>query len=192
MLFRSEKAAPKRWGTLSEINKEVGDYFSQAYPIVLQRKDGTSEVYMEEDIKRIAKGMSESVADAVDRIAGEQKRKPSMRKFETGATRNCDQNKYDYEGFFTPLFIEAFGAYMHKHRVQIDGALRDSDNWQKGLPLDVCIKSAWRHFFDLWKIHRGIKAISPEDGHEIDAVEACCALFFNVQAYVHETLKKKI
>ena len=49
----------------------------------------------------------------------------------------------------------------------------------------------WRHFFDLWKIHHGEAAISPEDGHGIDAEEACCALMFNVQGYLHETMKKK-
>lgn len=78
---------------------------------------------------------------------------------------------------------------MHEHRVQKDGTLRASDNWQKGIDLDVYVKSAWRHFFDLWKIHRGLKAVSPEDGHEIDAIEACCALMFNIQGFAHETKK---
>lgn len=108
-----------------------------------------------------------------------------MRKFKSGATRNNNEGKFDYEGFLSPLVIEAYGKYMNKHRKQSDGKLRDSDNWQKGIPVDVYIKSAWRHFFDLWKEHRGIPT---KDG--ID--EALCALLFNVMGYLHELLKKKV
>src|SRR5580698_7792736 len=63
-----------------------------------------------------------------------------FRTFETGATRNLDASKYDYEGFLSPLVMERFGQYMHKHRVQADGSLRDSDNWQKGIPLQAYMK----------------------------------------------------
>lgn len=119
-------------------------------------------------------------------------KKKEMRQFSTGATRNCDKNKNDYEGFLSPLFLEAFGDYMHSHRIQADGEMRASDNWQKGIELPVYIKSLWRHFFDLWKIHRGLKAFSPEDGHDVTAEEACCAMMFNVQGYCHEMLKKKM
>ena len=112
-----------------------------------------------------------------------------MRKFETGATRNDDTYKNDYEGFLSPLVIESFGNYMSSHRMQKDGTLRSSDNWQAGIPKSVYMKSAWRHFLDLWKLHRGIKAVSPEDGHLVTVEEACCALLFNVQGFLHETLK---
>lgn len=110
-----------------------------------------------------------------------------MRKFDTGATRDTEKGKPDYEGFLSPLVIEAYGRYMHKHRVQADGELRDSDNWQKGFGpkhLDVCIKSAWRHFIDWWKEHR---KLSSRDG--ID--EAICGLLFNIMAYYHEYLKEE-
>ena len=33
-----------------------------------------------------------------------------MRKFETGATRNDDSNKYDYEGFLSPLILKALAT----------------------------------------------------------------------------------
>lgn len=105
-----------------------------------------------------------------------------MRTFETGATRDSDAAKLDYEGFLSPLAMEAFAAYMHKHRIQPDGSLRDSDNWQKGIPLDAYMKSGWRHFFDWWKHHRGVPANE-------NSVEAMCALLFNVQGYLHEYLK---
>lgn len=112
-----------------------------------------------------------------------------MREFNTGATRNTDTNKNDYEGFYDPLVVEEFGNYMTSHRKQADGNIRDSDNWQKGIPKHVYMKSLWRHFLDLWKLHRGHRAFSIEDGHEIDIIEACCAILFNVQGYMSETIK---
>ena len=58
-----------------------------------------------------------------------------MRKFETGATRDDDQDKIDYEGFESPEVLHRYGQYMHKHRKQADGKTRDSDNWQNGMPV---------------------------------------------------------
>ena len=104
-----------------------------------------------------------------------------MREFTTGATRNNDEGKFDYEGFLSPAVIDRFAEYMHKHRVQADGKLRDSDNWQKGMPRDAYMKSGYRHFMDWWKEHRGIES---REGLE----EALCALLFNVQGYLHEVL----
>lgn len=107
-----------------------------------------------------------------------------MREFTTGATRDSDENKLDYEGFYHPLVMERFAQYMHKHRIQADGKLRDSDNWQKGIPKDAYMKSGYRHFFDWWKEHRSVET---QDGLE----EALCALLFNVQGYLFEILKEK-
>jgi len=107
-----------------------------------------------------------------------------IRKFETGATRDTDTGKYDYEGFLSPLVLQRFGEYMNKHRKQSDGTLRDSDNWQKGIPQTAYIKSAWRHFHDWWMEHRGY---SSREGLE----DALCALLFNVMGYLHEHLKIK-
>lgn len=107
-----------------------------------------------------------------------------MRNFSTGATRNSDEGKYDYEGFISPLVLERYGEYMNKHRKQADGKLRDSDNWQKGIPKTAYMKSGWRHFIDWWKEHRGI---ATKDGIE----EAMMALLFNVMGYAHEYLKEK-
>ena len=105
-----------------------------------------------------------------------------MRTFETGATRDTDQNKHDYEGFLSPLVLERFAEYMTKHRKQADGNLRASDNWQKGIPLDAYMKSGWRHFFDWWKEHRGRPST---EGVE----DAICALLFNAMGYLHEIRK---
>ena len=109
-----------------------------------------------------------------------------MRTFETGATRDGDETKYDYEGFLSPLVLERYAAYMHEHRLQADGQLRDSDNWQKGIPLSAYMKSAWRHFIEWWRIHRrGPSPVVPDE----DLEDALCALMFNVQGYLHEVLK---
>ena len=105
-----------------------------------------------------------------------------IRTFNTGATRNVDENKYDYEGFLSPVALKAFAEYMHKNRLQADGKLRDSDNWQKGIPLDSYMKSMYRHFFSVWENHRGIES-------DEDIVTSLSALMFNVQGYLHEYLK---
>jgi hypothetical protein len=107
-----------------------------------------------------------------------------MRQFESGATRNVDIDSQDYEGFLSPLVISRFGEYMHKHRRQADGQLRASDNWQKGIPLHSYMKSGWRHFLDWWMAHRGFES---REGLE----EGLCALLFNAQGYLHETLKAR-
>lgn len=106
-----------------------------------------------------------------------------MRKFKTGATRDTDLGKLDFEGFLSPLVLERFAQYLHKHRKQADGKLRDSDNWQKGIPKEVYIKSAFRHFMDFWKEHRGIKT-------EIGIEDAICATLFNCMGYLHEYLRE--
>jgi len=121
-----------------------------------------------------------------------QEEQPLLRQFTSGATRNLDNNKYDYEGFLSPLVIEAFGKYMHSHRLQKDGTMRGSSNWKLGIPDDVYMKSMWRHFFDVWKLYSGYEVLSPEDGHKVDKVEALCALLFNVQGYMHELLMEML
>ncbi|KAB0668955.1 hypothetical protein F6V30_14045 [Oryzomonas sagensis] len=104
-----------------------------------------------------------------------------MREFSTGATRDGDDDKIDFEGFLSPAVLERYAAYMNQHRTQADGNLRESDNWQKGIPLNAYIKSGWRHFFDWWRDHR--RGVCNE--------EALCALIFNAMGYLHETLKAK-
>lgn len=110
-----------------------------------------------------------------------------VRTFDTGATRNLDADKLDFEGFLSPSVLYAFAEYMHKNRFQADGTLRDSDNWQKGIPLDAYMKSMHRHFMEVWYAHRDGRG-AWEDPKL--TCEALCALMFNVQGYLHEMLKK--
>lgn len=106
-----------------------------------------------------------------------------MRDF-GGAKRDLDDEKIDLEGFLSPRVLQRYGEYMHKHRKTADG-LRDSDNWQKGsgIPLDVYMKSMWRHFHDVWKSHRG--------DVEVDMEDSLCALLFNAMGYLHERIRDK-
>ena len=106
-----------------------------------------------------------------------------IRKFESGANRNTAQDKYDYEGFLNPKVLETFAKYMHKHRLQADGTLRDSDNWQLGIPQKEYVKSLVRHTMDLWLDNRGYDS---RDGN----IDAVCGIIFNAQGWLLEELKK--
>lgn len=104
------------------------------------------------------------------------------REFSSGATRDTAAGKHDYDGFVSPLVLEAFGTYMDFNRLLPDGSTRDSDNWQKGIPMPVYVKSGWRHFVDWWRSSRGYPT------HE-GVVWALTGLMFNVMGYLHEYLK---
>lgn len=111
----------------------------------------------------------------------------TIRSFPSGATRDQDADKLDFEGFLSPLVLQMFAEYMHKHRVQSDGTLRASDNWQKGIPLEAYAKSLHRHFHSFWLHHRGHPQLANED-----AVSALMGMLFNVQGYAHELLKQHV
>jgi hypothetical protein len=111
-----------------------------------------------------------------------------MRVFEGGATRHKSDHKYDYEGFISPLVVREYGRYMHSHRQQADGSLRDSDNWTNGMPKREYVKSLFRHFHDVWMITRGFVA-KDFDGKRVCIKDALCAIIFNASGYLHEILK---
>ena len=106
-----------------------------------------------------------------------------IRAFATGAIRDTDKGKLDYEGFLSPLVLKRYAEHMHAARKMADGTMRESDNWQMGIETDVYMKSMWRHFFAVWKTHRG---------WDTDDIEAeLCALIFNASGMLHEILKSK-
>jgi hypothetical protein len=113
-----------------------------------------------------------------------------VRKFETGATRSSAEGRYDPEGFLSPLAIERLCAYMQKHRKQPDGSIRDSDNWQKGIPVSTYMKGMWRHFLHLWLRVREHPVTDPMAA--ADKEEDLCALLFNVQGMLHELVKERL
>src|ERR1043166_478211 len=113
------------------------------------------------------------------------------RLFETGATRDKDDSKLDYEGFLAPIVLERFAQYMHECRLRNippGQELRSSDNWQKGIPKDAYMKSLLRHVIEAWSLHRAI-ALTPTGEKSIQ--EALCAIMFNSMGYLFELLKEQ-
>ncbi len=108
------------------------------------------------------------------------------RTFETGANRNSDEGKLDYEGALSPLVLKRCAEYSLKHNVMEDGSIRTADNWQKGMPLGVYMESAFRHFVAWWGWHR-----DPLNLEGTDVEEAICGLLFNASGFLHELLKEK-
>jgi hypothetical protein len=104
---------------------------------------------------------------------------PETRTFDTGATRDTDDDKLDFEGFLSPTAMERYAQYMHANRRMPGGDMRGSDNWQKGIPLSAYMKSMWRHFFAVWKAHR----------RGVVLTDDLCALMFNVQGMLHVALR---
>lgn len=115
-------------------------------------------------------------------LASEGARRNVPRVFASGASRDTDEGKLDFEGFLSPAVLQAFAEHMQKNRLLADGSMRASDNWQKGIPRDQYMKSMWRHFFAVWLKHR--TAAPPES-----AREDLCALLFNVMGVLFEDLK---
>lgn len=106
-----------------------------------------------------------------------------MRHFPTGAIRDSNDGKLDYE-CLSPLFLRRFAEFMLRHRVQADGEARSADNWKLGMPSQEFFKSELRHLMDVWLEMDGF------EGRE-DIEEACCAMFFNLQGFMHERLKEQ-
>lgn len=134
------------------------------------------------------------------KFSGDVPGTPAVRTFSTGATRDTEEGKLDYEGFLSPEVLERYAQYMHEHRLQKDGSLRESDNWQAGMPLAVYMKSLLRHTFELWRCHRRwllVRSLAPEvrlkpspnaDGPKAE-MDAACAILFNTMGYMLQRLR---
>ena len=145
-------------------------------------------VYNGEDYDRIREDDPHyrEVEDDIDRLTHEDLigvYAPTIRTFETGATRDTDEGKLDWEGFIHPAAMGFFVRYMQKHRHQADGTLRDADNWQKGIPRKQYMKSLVRHVWDLWTVWR------TEPEMELTIIDLLCAIMFNVQGLLLEIYK---
>lgn len=142
------------------------------HEIWVWNKLGQMETWiMEQFLKRFSD--SETVKNVSDKY----------RTFDSGASRDTDEGKLDFEAFLSPTVLESYANYMHDKREMPDGTMRDGDNWQKGIPKDAYMKSMWRHFFDVWKDGRGLET-------KEDEIENLNALLFNVMGLLHEKLKK--
>lgn len=106
-----------------------------------------------------------------------------MRTFKTGATRDTAVGKPQYHGYISWKALRRFGAYMLRHQTQADGRLREADNWKKGIPEAAYVDSLCRHTVEFND--------AVEDGRFEEAEELACAIWFNVQGFLHERLKKE-
>lgn len=109
-----------------------------------------------------------------------------IRQFETGAYRDTDDSKLDFEACFSPLVLQRYAEYIcSKRKVPLwkDKGIRPDDNWQMGIPIESYMKSKARHFISTWLIHRGFSNENIE--------EALCAELFNTMGMLFEVLKKK-
>lgn len=126
---------------------------------------------------------------------------PVVRTFNTGANRDRAEGKLDFLGFLSPKAERRFAAYMNKNRRLGDGSLRDGDNWKRGIPLPVYADSLARHQQEVRELindlvdasgcesARAILDIPPDHPTLLAIDEAACALFFNVQGWLHERVK---
>lgn len=155
-------------------------------PLAPQPLQSLSELY--------AKADAATAHAAKERPRGsdlQPKTPQGVREFGTGATRDLDANKLDFEGFLSPLVLERYAEHMHKARRMPDGSMRESDNWQLGIGRGVYMKSMWRHFFGVWKLHRGLPVTEVVKGETVvkDLETELCALIFNASGMLHEVLK---
>lgn len=108
------------------------------------------------------------------------------RLFESGATRDSDQSKLAWSRFLSPFVLHEYAKYMHSKRssnVPPGQALRDPDNWQKGIPIDAYAESLTRHGFEFWMMHESGEADFKK------MIETLCAILFNAMGYMLELLK---
>ena len=159
--------------TCSKCSAKIGEYhkdwccFSKFAKALATANDG--------DAVPIPEGMSAS----------------EVRTFASGATRDILGNKLDYEAFLSPRALRCYAEYMHSHRIQTDGTMRDGDNWQRGIPLNQYMKSLYRLTQDAHAVHRDVPTFDANDGHQFDIKELLCAILFNAFGYLHEYLRKR-
>ncbi len=173
-LAQRKKRVVEKW----KASKTYLDIDEKGDCVVRTFKSDSTKATKEED-------MSKYYPDSVIEAA----KADNVRMFGSGATRHTDDKKLDFEGFLSPLALRAYGEYMHSNRIQADGTKRDSDNWQKGIPIEEYMKSLMRHTLDTHAIHRGHTVYDTKDGHVVDIVEALCGDIFNSFGYLHEYLK---
>ena len=146
------------------------------------RQTGTAVLSLGPDGMSLS--MPRGQADPVDAGAGSGQ----VARFASGATRDTDEGKLDYEGFLSPLVLRRFAQYMHKHRRQSDGTLRDGDNWQRGMTRKRYRQSLLRHVMELWLVERGASQVPASERDPQDEDEILCAILFNVQGLLLERL----
>ena len=115
--------------------------------------------------------------------------KGSIRKFETGATRDTVEGKLSYTKILSPVALRKYVQYMTRHAKQSDGSMREPDNWKAGFPEDVYLDSLERHLVAVWLLHQGF---TESDNHgPVTLEDSLCGILFNAFGWLHERLKKE-
>jgi hypothetical protein len=112
-----------------------------------------------------------------------------LHKFDTGATRTPPEGKLEYRRHLSPTALRRYVEFMHMARIQPDGALREPDNWKKGIPIDSYMDSLARHYMETWLLHDG-QEVTNEKGEMVTLEMALCGILFNTLGYLHEILKE--
>jgi hypothetical protein len=112
----------------------------------------------------------------------------TIRRFDSGATRDTDEGKLEPWGFTSALVEKVFSEYMDYHRHQSDGELRPSNNWKQGIPIDTYWHSLSRHIMDLRLIYEKY----PGEARTNDILDALCGIKFNVDGMIFELKKAEL
>lgn len=112
----------------------------------------------------------------------------NMRGFNTGATRDTAEGKLLYNKFLAPNVLTQYAKFMSMNRLQSNGELRDGNNWQKGIPMDVYEDSMARHYHEFWTMYEDRDNLDRAD--EIEMIGSAMGLLFNVMGWTLEWLKQ--
>ena len=91
----------------------------------------------------------------------------TTRTFETGATRNGNKGKYEFDKYVNPINELSYAQYMKSHQV-INWEYRPWDNRQKGIPFDSLFESAYRHMQTLCLLYQWYDVYEIEENGEFD------------------------
>jgi len=154
-----------------------------------QTSNDPTEVEERAIIAALVRQAHDDLAEEVTvQVKDEPTAKADMRVFESGATRNMEVDP-DYHGFLSPLALHAYGEYMHAHRLQADGTVRASDNWQLGMPDDSYVRSLVRHVHDVELIQDGYEELARHDERDDNVLLAhLSAALFNIQGMLHNVM----
>lgn len=112
-----------------------------------------------------------------------------MRKFKTGGTRSNDDGKIDY-AHLSALADRIWCEYMHFHRLQEDGKLREPDNYKRGMPFHTYRKSFLGHLQDFKLLLEGVDV--REKNVPKDFFDSLMGIRFNLQGMAIETMRGAI
>jgi hypothetical protein len=114
-------------------------------------------------------------------------KKQTLEQFEKGATRTVCDDKLSYVKALSPIVLRRYVQYLANHRKQVDGTMREFDNWKRGIPVERYLDGLGRHFMTLWLVMDGFEIY--DDLGQKDIEDVLCAIIFNSMGMLHEIRK---